>query len=70
MRYDGDGPCGVLALALAEGRLSATGAFALSRLDETFQAEAWGRDAEAEACAVRLADELSAIERFLRLSRP
>jgi chaperone required for assembly of F1-ATPase len=60
----------VLGLALAEERLSAEEAFALSRLDETFQSEAWGRDAEAEARGARLGRELAAIERFLRLTRP
>lgn len=60
----------VLALALLEGRLDAGQAFALSRLDEAFQAEAWGRDAEAEARAGALALELQAIENFLRLARP
>jgi chaperone required for assembly of F1-ATPase len=60
----------VLALALLQGRLGAAEAFALSRLDEAFQTEAWGRDAEAEARAGRLAAELAAIERFLRLARP
>jgi chaperone required for assembly of F1-ATPase len=60
----------VLGLALAEGRLSASEAFALSCLDETFQAEAWGRDAEAAKRAERLGAELAAIERFLTLSRP
>jgi len=59
----------VLALALVEERLSAEEAFALSRLDETFQNEAWGRDAEAEARAARLGQELAAIARFLRLAR-
>jgi len=56
----------VLALALAERRLTAGEAFAVSRLDETFQAEKWGQDAEAEARAARLAGELAAAERFLR----
>jgi chaperone required for assembly of F1-ATPase len=60
----------VLALALVEGRLTAADAFALSRLDETFQSEAWGKDTEAEARAARLGEELAAIERFLNLSRP
>jgi chaperone required for assembly of F1-ATPase len=60
----------VLGIALMEGRLTAHEAFVLSCLDETFQAEAWGRDAEAEARAERLAAELTAIERFLSLSRP
>ena len=60
----------VLGLALLEGRVTAREAFALSCLDETFQAEAWGRDAEAGARAERLGAELAAIERFLSLSRP
>ncbi len=59
----------VLALALKEGRLDAAEAFALSRLDETFQNETWGSDAEAEARAARLARGLAAVERFLRLAR-
>ncbi len=63
--------CGslVLALALADGRLDAAEAFALSQLDERFQAETWGLDAEAEARARRLAAELGAADRFIRLSR-
>lgn len=56
----------VLALALAEGHLNAAEAFAASRIDEAFQAEKWGADAEAEARAARLSGELAAIERFLR----
>ncbi len=60
----------VLGLALVEGRLTADKAFAFSCLDETFQAEAWGRDAEAAARAERMGAELAAIERFLTLSRP
>jgi len=59
----------VLVLALLDERLDAAEAFRLSRLDEDFQAEAWGRDAEAEARAARLARELSAIAQFLRLCR-
>ena len=60
----------VLGLALAEGRLSAAEAFALSRLDETFQNEAWGKDAEAEARAARLGEELAAMAYFLNFARP
>lgn len=37
----------VLALAITKGRLTATEAFALSRIDEHWQAELWGRDEEA-----------------------
>lgn len=60
----------VLALALAGGQLAAAEAFRLSRIDEMFQTEAWGLDAEAEARARRLQSELEAIARFLVLSRP
>jgi chaperone required for assembly of F1-ATPase len=59
----------VLAMALARERLTSAETFDLSRIDETFQAEAWGRDAEAEARAARLARELEAIDRFLRMLR-
>jgi chaperone required for assembly of F1-ATPase len=38
-----------LAFALQAGRLSGAAAFAASRIDEVFQAETWGEDAEA-AC--------------------
>ncbi len=58
----------VLALALAERRLDAEAAFAASMLDESFQVERWGRDAEAEARRERLAAELAATERFMRLA--
>lgn len=59
----------VLALALAENRLSAKEAFRLATLDEAFQTERWGADAEAEARLDRLAAELAAIERFFALLR-
>lgn len=60
--------CGslVLALALADAKLDADGAFAAARLDEDFQAERWGRDAEAEARAQSLRTELAAAERVFR----
>jgi chaperone required for assembly of F1-ATPase len=57
----------VLALAMAEGRLAAGEAFALAHLDETWQAEKWGRDAAAIALEARLRTDLEAVERFLRL---
>ena len=51
----------VLGLAVAEGALEPERGFALSRLDETWQAEHWGLDAEAEAAAAaREADFLQA----------
>lgn len=57
----------VLALALSDARLSAEDALALAMLDEDFQAEKWGRDAEAEAHRARSLADLSAAERFLHL---
>jgi chaperone required for assembly of F1-ATPase len=56
----------VLALALAERQLTVEQAFAASRLDETFQAEKWGQDAEAGARAARLKAELISAEQFLQ----
>jgi len=51
----------VLGLAVARRALDAERAWALSRIDETWQAEQWGLDAEAEAAAdLRRADFLRA----------
>lgn len=57
----------VLALALEAGRLSASDAFALSHLDETFQAEQWGEDTEAAARRTALEADVMAAERWLGL---
>ncbi len=61
--------CGslVLVLALGDRRLDAEEAFALSQLDERYQAEKWGSDAEAAKRTAALAAELDATVRFLRL---
>jgi chaperone required for assembly of F1-ATPase len=57
----------VLGLALARGRIDAATAFALSRIDESWQAELWGQDAEAaESEAIRRA-ALADAERFSHL---
>ena len=48
----------VLALAVAEGEVSGQQAFALSRIDEAYQAEKWGEDAQAVKRATALAHEL------------
>jgi chaperone required for assembly of F1-ATPase len=58
-----------LGLALAEGRIDADTGFALSRLDEDFQAEKWGRDAQATARAALLQRELGHALEFLTLAR-
>jgi chaperone required for assembly of F1-ATPase len=57
-----------LTLALAEGRLSAPEAFALSQLEERFQAERWGIDEEAAQRAEGLLAELVAAETLVRLA--
>lgn len=64
--------CGslVLGLAVADRRLSAEEAFALSQIDERFQAEKWGLDSEAEMRAKRLELDLVTAARFMDLSRP
>jgi chaperone required for assembly of F1-ATPase len=58
----------VLGLALAEGRLEAAEASRLSMLDETFQAELWGEDAEAAARRARIAEEVALAARLMALS--
>jgi chaperone required for assembly of F1-ATPase len=65
------GACGslVIALALLEGRLDAEAAFAASQLDESFQIEAWGEDAEAAQRRQALAADIAAAARFIALLR-
>jgi len=62
--------CGslVIALALADKRLTAEEAFELSQLDESYQIEQWGEDAEAAARRRSLRQEIADIERFLSLA--
>ena len=48
----------VLGLAVVEGYIPGAYAFELSRIDETYQAEKWGTDAEAAKRATALAHEL------------
>lgn len=59
----------VLALAVQAGRLTGERAFALSRIDEAFQIERWGRDDEAEAAEAARRTGLLQAERFLSLLR-
>ncbi len=54
----------ILALALRARRLGGAGAFAAARLDEAFQEERWGVDAEAAGRAARLAVEATMLERW------
>jgi len=59
----------VLGLAVLDGRLTSEEAFALSRLDEAYQAERWGSDPEAEARVERLAAEMHQAAELVRLAR-
>ena len=56
----------VLVLALRRGWLGAQDAFARSRLDEAWQEETWGVDAEAAERTERLAGEAAMLERWFR----
>lgn len=57
----------VLALALVEGRLDGEQTYAVSQLDETFQIEQWGEDAEAADRRAALRRDILAAERLLSL---
>ena len=59
----------VLGLALAEGRLTPAEAHARAVLDETFQEEFWGTDAEALARRRRIGQDIAESARFLELLR-
>ena len=59
----------VLALAHLDGVLDWESAFTASALDEDWQAEHWGADAEAEKARVLRRAEFEAAARFLALSR-
>jgi chaperone required for assembly of F1-ATPase len=54
----------ILAFALRRGELTADAAFDLARLDETFQEERWGVDAEAAARADAMAKEAVTLGRW------
>lgn len=59
----------ILGLAVAEGRLTAEEAWDLSRLDEEWQADLWGRDEEADAQTARRRNDFLDAARFLSLYR-
>lgn len=58
----------LVAFALAEGRIDATTAWAVSLLDETYQIERWGEDAEATARRTTLEADIAAAARLLALA--
>lgn len=57
----------VLALAVAQGRLSADEAFEISRIDETWQAEIWGVDEEAALLETARKQAFHEAARFMAL---
>lgn len=59
----------ILGLAVIRGRLGADEAHALSRIDEEFQAQRWGRDEDADAAAAARLAAMRDSERFWLLSR-
>jgi chaperone required for assembly of F1-ATPase len=66
---DAVGPAGslILALALVRGRVTGDELFTLSQLDESFQIERWGEDAEAAQRRSRLKSDMAATARFVAL---
>jgi chaperone required for assembly of F1-ATPase len=59
----------VLALAILEGRIDAAEAWTASLVDELYQAERWGEDAQACARRALIRQDLAAAADFLRLLR-
>lgn len=59
----------VLALAVAEGELALEDAWRASRIDDDYQIEQWGEDAEAADRAARQRADLGHAHRFLGLLR-
>ncbi len=58
----------VLGMALAERRLAAMEAFALSRLDEEFQSAQWGVDGGSAACSASLRGDVMLGARWMELA--
>ena len=59
----------VLGLALARGMVGAAEAYGLSCVDESYQAELWGEDAEAAARRANVAADIALSARFMALVR-
>ncbi|GAB4152287.1 MAG: ATPase [Sphingomonadales bacterium] len=60
----------VIGLAVLEGRLAAAAAWGAASVDECFQAERWGPDAEAQAMLRSRQASLEAGAKLLALARP
>ncbi len=59
----------VLGLAISHGALTAEDGWVLSRLDESWQAEQWGVDADAAIAAAKARSDFLRADVFLRLAR-
>jgi chaperone required for assembly of F1-ATPase len=59
----------VVALALLEGRFDVESAFAAAQLDESFEIEQWGEDAEQTERRAALKDDLALARQFIDLLR-
>lgn len=59
----------IIGLAVVRGRLTAAQGWAASRIDEVWQSEQWGVDAEAEALEASKQAAMADAERFLLLCR-
>lgn len=59
----------IIGLALAEGEVDLDRGWEAAQVDELYQAEKWGEDAEAAARRARLKGEMAAALRFLELLR-
>lgn len=57
----------IIGLALAEGRIDAADAFEISQVDETFQIERWGEDAELEAQRAAIRADMESTAIFIQL---
>lgn len=58
----------VIGLAMSRGQLGADAAWQMSRIDEAWQIEQWGPDADAEDTAARKLDELRHAERLYAIA--
>jgi chaperone required for assembly of F1-ATPase len=60
----------VVGLAILDDHIDAETAFTTALLDEKYQAERWGIDAEAERRRQDIANDIRAAASFLSLARP
>jgi len=59
----------ILAMAVTDGRIDSEEAFQAAQLDEIYQNERWGRDAETDARRRHLRADITAMANFITLAR-